>query len=279
MGCIQTGRAKHPPKRENMGLDSTQSTFSFGFGPSPGQTGVQGQDNLFQFGKNTLWVIQELWPQPVTTTRSAWRDWGRDGQHGDQHQNEGTEAEGKRREMMAGNLHLSQRWSEMGRVQGRGSQVCGEPPLHPSCDKGLAPHAAGPPGPSGSTSGHSVGEGQEPPRLTGGDVTRASALPVLFPPPPHSLSYRSESEGALGLIDPRPASVVYQMSHLCAALIAKGLLPHPFLPSFALLSHRGPSLHQTSAAILSGFKGHNPFIPRITSGRRPGASAPVCLSA
>ena len=102
-----------------MGLDSTQTTFSFGFGTSPGRR-VQGQDNLFQFGENTLWVIQELWPQPVTTTRSAWRDWGRDGQHGDQHQNEGTEPGGKRREMTAGNLHLSQRWSERGSVQGGG---------------------------------------------------------------------------------------------------------------------------------------------------------------
>lgn len=156
MGCIQTGRAKHSPKRENVGLDSTQTTFSFGFWSQPRADRGPRTRQLI-----SIW---ELWPQPVTTTRSAWRDWGRrDSQHGDQHQNEGTEAGGQRREMMAGSLHPSQRWSEKGRAQGRaGGQVCGEPPLHPSCGKGLAPHAAGPPGPSGSTSGTAWEEDRSP---------------------------------------------------------------------------------------------------------------------
>lgn len=53
---------------------------------------------------------------------------------------------------------------------------------------------------------------------------------------------------------------------------------HPFSPSVALLSHRGPSLHQTSAALLPGLRGRSPFIPRILSGGRPAASAPgACL--
>lgn len=68
--------------------------------------------------------------------RSAWRDWGRDGQHGDQHQNEGTEPGGKRREMTAGNLHLSQRWSERGRVQGGGARYVGSRPCTPAVIRG-----------------------------------------------------------------------------------------------------------------------------------------------
>lgn len=148
-------------KEKTWGWTQPKPPFPFDFGPSPGQTGVQGQDNLFQFGKNTLWLIQELWPQPVTTTRSAWRDWERDGQHSDPHQNEGAEAGGKRREMMVGKLHPNQRWSERGRALGRGGgQVRGEQPLHPSCDKALAPHADGPRGPQAASWSTAWGKGR-----------------------------------------------------------------------------------------------------------------------
>ncbi|CAN0046567.1 unnamed protein product [Rangifer tarandus platyrhynchus] len=121
MGCIQSGRAEHPPKRENVGLDSAQTTFSFRFWSQPRADGSKDKTTYFNLGR-THWLIQELWPQPVTTTHSAWRDWGRDGQHSDQHQNEGVEAGVKRREMMVGKLHPSQRWSERGRALGRGGR-------------------------------------------------------------------------------------------------------------------------------------------------------------
>lgn len=72
-------------------------------------------------------------------------------------------------------------------------------------------------------------------------------------------------------------------SHLEPRLRLRGFphgAGHQFLPLCALLSHGGPSLHQTSASSLSGFRGCNPFIPRITSGGRPGPlpRAHVCLA-
>lgn len=58
---------------------------------------------------------------------------------------------------------------------------------------------------------------------------------------------------------------------------------HPFSPSVALLSHRGPSLHQTSAALLPGLRGRSPFIPfpgyRAAGGPPPLPRVHACLAA
>ena len=284
MGCIQSGRAEHPPKRENVGLDSAQTTFSFQFWSQP-QADRGPRTAYFNLGRTHCgWFRSSgpsLWQLPAliggtregmvsiatNTKMSARRQEGRGGR------------------WWWANCTPARDGAREGECwAGEGGQVCGEQPLHPSCDKALPPHADGPPGPQAASWSTAWGK----------DRNSWVWWEGMWPGPAHSqfcfylnptvLVTALSQTSALsdwfktGLGWTTPDRAIW--SQACGSGAPPTGQGHLFLPICALLSHRGPSLHQTSASSLSGFRGCNPFIPRITNERQEArSSAPMRMSA